>query len=159
MERSGIEMNLSSARRHYVLTLPTSLQGPMMASTVVCYVSVIALVAATAPVRAVEQTTPDKPVLRSASKLPNLIRDDCEARIEKLDGSDAEGEERLFEKRSVIDACFNQYKHDKTIVSLVLECAKYEEQPVVKRQFAADCQLAAFKYGNELRALKAQYRK
>lgn len=131
----------------------------MMAKTMVCYVSVIALVAATAPVRAVEQTTPDKPVLRSASKPPNLTRDDCEARIEKLDASDAEGEERLFEKRSVIDACFNQYKHDKTIVSLVLECAKYEEQPVVKRQFAADCQLAAFTYGNELRALKAQYRK
>jgi hypothetical protein len=153
-------MNLSGALRHGVLTLPKSLQGAMMASTVVCFVSVIALVAATAPVRAVEQTTtPDKPVLRNASKPSNLTRDDCEARIEKLDGSDAEGEERLFEKRSVIEACFNQYKHDKTIVSLVLECAKYEEQPVVKRQFAADCQLAAFTYGNELRALKAQYRK
>ena len=130
-----------------------------MAKTVVCYVSVIALVTAAAPVLAVEQTTLDKPVLRSASRPPKSTTDDCEARIEKLDASDAEGEERLFEKRSVIDACFDQYKHDKMIVSLVLECAKYEEQPVVKRQFAADCQLAAFTYGNELRALKAQYRK
>ncbi len=127
-----------------------------MAKTVVCCASVIALVAAAAPVWAVEQTKPDKPVLQSSA---NSASDDCAARIEKLDASDAEGEERLFEKRSVIDACFNQYKRDKAIVGVVRECAKYEEQPVVKRQFAADCQLAAFRYGNELRALKAQYRK
>jgi hypothetical protein len=130
-----------------------------MAKTVVCCVWAIALLAATAPVRAVENTALDKPVSRGTARPPNVTSDDCEARIEKLDASETEGEERLSEKRSVIDACFNQYQHDKTIVSLVLECAKYEEQPVVKRQFAADCQLAAFKYGNELRALKAQYRK
>ena len=130
-----------------------------MARTVVCLVSVIALLTAAASVRAVAQTTPDKPVLRSTSRLPNLTRDDCEAKIAKLDASAAEGEERLFEKHAVIDVCLDQYKHDKTIVSLVLECAKYEEQPVVKQQFVAECQLAAFKYGGELRALKAQFRK
>jgi hypothetical protein len=119
-----------------------------MARAVVCFVSVIALIAAAAPVRALAQTTLDKPA-----------RDACETRIEKLDASAAEGEDLLFEKRAVIDACFDQYRRDKTIVSLVLECAKYEEQPVVKRQLAADCQLAALKYANELRALKAQYRK
>jgi hypothetical protein len=136
--------------------MSTSLNGSKMAKTVVCCVSAAALVAAAAPVWAVERTKPDKTVLQSGG---NSAGDDCAARIEKLDASDAEGEERLFEKRSVIDACFNQYKRDKTIVSLVGECAKYEEQPVVKRQVAADCQLAAFRYGNELRTLKAQYRK
>jgi hypothetical protein len=120
----------------------------MMAKTLVCCVLVAALVTEAAPVRAGEPSSLDK----SAGN-------GCDARIDKLDASDAEGEERLFEKRAVIDACFNQYKHDKTIVSLVQECAKYEEQPVIKRQFAADCQLAAFKYGNELHALRAQYRK
>ena len=130
-----------------------------MARAVVCFVSVIALVAAAAPVRALAQTTLDKPASHSTSRLPSPAGDDCETRIEKLDASAAEGEDLLFEKRAVIDACFDQYRRDKTIVSLVLECAKYEEQPVVKRQLAADCQLAALKYANELRALKAQYRK
>lgn len=84
---------------------------------------------------------------------------DCEARIQKLDASDAEGEERLFEKRRVIDACFEQYRSDKMITMLLQQCAKYEEQPVVKRQFAADCQLAAFGYANALQALRAEFRK
>jgi hypothetical protein len=131
----------------------------MMTKTVVCCVSVIALATAAAPVHAVERIVPDRPILRTASTPPNPTGDDCEARIEKLDASQAEGEERLAEKRSVIDACVDQYKHDKTIISLVTECEKYEEQPVIKRQFAAECQLAAFKYGNALRELKAQYGK
>jgi hypothetical protein len=33
------------------------------------------------------------------------------------------------------------------------------KQPVVKQQFVAECQLAAFKYRSELRALEAQFRK
>jgi hypothetical protein len=37
--------------------------------------------------------------------------------------------------------------------------AKDEEQPVVKQQFVAECQLAAFGYANALRTLKAEYRK
>jgi hypothetical protein len=32
-------------------------------------------------------------------------------------------------------------------------------QPVVKQQFVAECQLAAFKYGSELRAPEAKFRK
>jgi hypothetical protein len=115
----------------------------MIAKTLACCVSLIALLTVAAPARAVAQTT----------------RDDCEARIAKLDASQAEGGERLFEKRAVLDACFNQYKRDKTIAGLVLECAKYEEQPVVKQQAVAECQLAAFKYANQLRELKARFRK
>ena len=42
---------------------------------------------------------------------------------------------------------------------LVTECAKYVEQPVVKQQFVADCQLAAFGYANALRALKLEFGK
>jgi hypothetical protein len=33
------------------------------------------------------------------------------------------------------------------------------KQPVVKQQFLAECQLAAFKYGSELRAPEAEFRK
>jgi hypothetical protein len=128
----------------------------MMARTVLCLISGAALIVA-APVRAVEQTPSGKPVLQSASGQPSAAGDDCEASIEKLDRSKAEGEERLFEKRAVIDTCFKQYERDKTIVRLVRECAKYEEQPVVKQQFAAECELSAFKYGNALRALKSEY--
>ncbi len=79
--------------------------------------------------------------------------------MEKLDASPAEGEERLAEKHLVIDHCASQYKNDKTIARLVKECAKYEEQPVVKQQFIAECQLAAFNYANALYTLKAEYRK
>lgn len=76
-----------------------------------------------------------------------------------LDASQAEGEERLAEKREVIDYCYSQYKRDKTIERLVNDCAKYEEQPVVKQQSVAECQLAAFNYANALRTLKSDYRK
>ena len=85
--------------------------------------------------------------------------DDCEARMQKLDASNAEGQERLDEKNQVIDFCARQYKRDKTIERLVQECAKYEEQPVIKQQFVADCQLAAFNYANALRTLKAEFGK
>jgi hypothetical protein len=33
------------------------------------------------------------------------------------------------------------------------------ERPVIKQQFVAECQLAAFKYANALRWLKAEYGK
>ena len=67
--------------------------------------------------------------------------------------------ERLREKNEVIDYCASQYKNDKTIARLVKECAKYVEQPVVKQQFVAECQLAAFSYANALNTLKTEYRK
>ena len=84
---------------------------------------------------------------------------DCETRIQKLDASNVEGQERLDEKTALISFCANQYKHDKTIGRLVEACAKYEEQPVVKQQLVAECQLAAFGYANALRTLKAEYGK
>jgi hypothetical protein len=86
-------------------------------------------------------------------------KDDCETRIQKLDASNAEGQQRLDEKNAAINFCANQYKHDKTIERLVEACAKYEEQPVVKQQLVAECQLAAFEYANALRTLKAEYGK
>jgi len=78
--------------------------------------------------------------------------------MRKLEASQAEGEERLTEKHAVIEYCARQYKKDKMIERLVKECAKYEQQPVLKQQFAADCQLAAFNYANALQTLKAEYR-
>ena len=109
-----------------------------MTRSILCFISLLALATAAAPARAA---------------------DDCETRIQKLDASQAEGEERLAEKNAVIGHCSRQYRHDKTIERLVKECAKYEEQPVIKRQFVAECQLAAFNYANALRTLKAEYRK
>ena len=79
--------------------------------------------------------------------------------MQKLDASNAEGQQRLDEKNQVIDFCARQYKSDKTIERLVQECAKYEEQPVVKQQFVAECQLAAFNYANALHTLKAEFGK
>ncbi|MGY8663757.1 hypothetical protein Q3C01_15480 [Bradyrhizobium sp. UFLA05-109] len=93
---------------------------------------------------------------RTASK---PTAEDCETRMQRLDASQAEGEERLAEKNEVIAFCTSQYRRDKTIGQLVAECEKYEEQPVVKQQFVAECQLAAFSYANALRALKTEYRK
>ena len=69
---------------------------------------------------------------------PALAGDDCETRIEKLEASKAEGEERLAEKHEVIGFCASQYKHDEAIGRLVKQCAKYEEQPVVNQQFVAE---------------------
>jgi hypothetical protein len=129
-----------------------------MTRSILCCVSILALVAAAAPARAEEQAK-DKRVLRGAASLPTSTKDDCETKIGKLDASEAEGEERLAGKNGVIDHCARQYKRDKTIERLVKECAKYAEQPVVKQQLVAECQLAAFNYANALRTLKAEHRK
>ena len=129
-----------------------------MAKYILC-VSMLALVAAADPAHAAEQTAGVKRVLPGVSSPPGLTRNDCETAIRKLDASEAQGEERLAEKQEVIDQCLGEYKHDKTVARLVQDCAKYEEQPVVKQQFVAECQLAAFNYANALRALKAEHRK
>jgi hypothetical protein len=123
-----------------------------MIKSVLCCVSIFALVTAVVPVDAGAQTAKIKQVLRST-------KDDCETRIQKLAASQAEGVERLVEKEQVIERCASEYKRDKTIVGLVNECKKYLEQPVVKQQAVAECELAAFNYANELRSLKAEYRK
>jgi hypothetical protein len=130
----------------------------MTKSVSVC-ASIIALAVATAPGFAAEKIAGDTHVPRSAASQPGSIEDDCEIRIQKLNASNAEGQERLDEKHVVIDFCANQYRHDKTIEWLVEQCAKYEEQPVVKQQFVAECQLAAFGYANALRTLKAEHGK
>jgi hypothetical protein len=125
-----------------------------IARSILCCVAVLALVTVGAPASHGEQAVKDKPVSRNAA-----TQDDCETRIRKLDASEAEGEERLAEKNAVIGSCARQYKNDKMIERLVQECAKYEEQPVVKQQFVAECQLAAFNYANALHTLKAEYGK
>ena len=114
-----------------------------MSKAVLVCASVFILVAAAASVRAAA---------------PHA-KDDCAARIDKLDDSTAEGEERLAEKYKVINFCAGQYARDATIQRLVDACTKYAEQPVLKQQFLAECQLAAFKYANALRDLKAEYGK
>jgi hypothetical protein len=113
-----------------------------MIRSVLVYAFILALVTAASPALAGERKA----------------NDDCEARMQKLDASSAEGQERLDEKNQVI-AFAGQYKHDDTIGRLVQECAKYEEQPVVKQQSVAECQLAAFNYANALRTLKAEFGK
>jgi len=75
---------------------------------------------------------------------------DCESEIDKVDISDAEGQQRLDVMNTAINVCAAQYKRDKKIASLVRECAKYEDQPTVQQQFVAACQVAAFKYANAL---------
>lgn len=130
-----------------------------MTKSILCCVSVLALVVAAAPAGHGEQRASDKRVSPGGAALPNSTGDDCETRMQKLDASQAEGEERLAEKNDVIGHCATQYRGDKTIARLVDECAKYEEQAVVKQQSVAECQLAAFNYGNALRTLRAEYRK
>jgi hypothetical protein len=95
----------------------------------------------------------------AAEKPSNAGPEDCESRMQALDRSDAEGEERLAVKNHVIAFCARQYQRDAAIGRLVKECAKYLEQPVLKQQFVADCQLAAFGYANALRALKLEFGK
>ncbi len=120
----------------------------------------LALIAAAASARSGEPPASASRVLAAAVISPaNSTGADCETRIQKLDASQAEGEERLAEKHAVIEACARQYSNDKTIAALVKECAKYEEQPVVKQQFVAECQLAAFNYANALYTLKLDYGK
>ena len=112
-----------------------------MTKFILCWLLILAHATATVPARSQEQ------------------KDRCEARMTKLDASQAEGADRLAEKNSVIDYCGSQYKHDKMIQGLVRECAKYEQQPIIKQQFVAECMLAAYGYANALYALKAEHGK
>ena len=130
---------------------------PMMTKSVLCYISVLAFAIAVVPAGHGEPRANRNRVSPSAASLPNSNGGDCETRIRKLEASQAEGEERLAEKNEVINQCAAQYKHEKMIERLVSECAKYEEQAVVKQQFVAECQLAAFTYANALHALKTEY--
>jgi hypothetical protein len=130
----------------------------MMTKSVLCCGLAIALVIAAGSAGHGQQRANDKRGSPAAS-LPNSAGEDCETRIRKLDASQAEGEERLAAKNDVIGYCATQYKNDRTIVTLVKECAKYEEQAVLKQQFLAECQLAAFNYANALYTLKTEYRK
>ena len=129
-----------------------------MTKAVVC-TAIFTLVATSAAGLAGAQTASEAPVPRDASSPAGSRDGDCAARIDTLDDSTAEGEERLAEKYKVISFCADQYAHDATIKRLVNACTKYAEQPVVKQQFLAECQLAAFKYANALRELKAEYGK
>jgi hypothetical protein len=116
-----------------------------MTKSIVFMISLLALITTTLAVRAAEQT--------------KGAPDDCEAKIQKLEDSNAEGDERLALKNEIIDFCAKQYKGDKTIEKLVTECSKYEEQAEIKQQFVAECQLAAFGYANALKNLKEDYGK
>jgi hypothetical protein len=109
----------------------------MKKSALVC-VSVLALVAAIVPAFAV---------------------DDCEIRMQKLELSKAEGQQRLDAKNEVIDFCLSQYKRDKAVQKLINACARYEGQPVLHQQFVAECQLAALNYANALLTLKTEFGK
>jgi hypothetical protein len=112
-----------------------------MFKTILCWGSILAAAIAATPAWSGEQ------------------KDDCEARMRKLDASQAEGEDRLAEKNEVIEYCSGQYKRDKTIDRLVRQCAKYEEQPVTKQQLVAECMLAAYGYANALYTPRAEYGK
>jgi vacuolar-type H+-ATPase subunit I/STV1 len=96
---------------------------------------------------------------RPPSSAPARHRVDCAERLDALDRSKSEGEERLTEKYDAIEFCSAQYKRDAIVQKLVDECAKYEEQAVIKQQFLTECMLAAFKYANALSDLKAEYKK
>jgi hypothetical protein len=130
-----------------------------MTKSILCCVSILALVAAAAPGRAGEPAVEHKQGSPGAASQKKSGKVDCEARIQDLNESQADGEERLTEKNAVIDTCASQYKTDKMIGRLVKECAKYEKQPVVQQQFVAECQLAAFNYANALSTVKAEYGK
>jgi hypothetical protein len=124
-----------------------------MTRLILCCVSALALATATAGAQAAK----DKPVAPSAAA--QSAEDDCEARIQKLATSDAEGAERLAAKWEVVAFCAKEFKRDKTVQRLVNECAKYLEQPVIKQLIVTECQLAAYNYGSALRFLKEEYRK
>jgi hypothetical protein len=106
-----------------------------------------------------EPAAGDQHILPKTASPADFRENDCETRMRKLDQSPAEGVERLAEKNAAIDYCADQYEKDKTIARLVRECAKYEEQPVIKQQFVAECMLAAYTYANALYFLKAEYGK
>jgi hypothetical protein len=132
---------------------------PAVANSVVCCVSILTFVTAASAARPAGQGANGKHVLPGAFLQAHSAEGDRQARMRKLDESQAEGEERLVEKNAAIDYCTSQYKNDKTIGKLVKECAKYEEQPVVKQRVVAECQLAAFNYANALHTLKGEFRK
>ncbi len=126
---------------------------------IACCASIFVLLIAEPLAAHAQQRANSERVARPATVPSRAAGDDCEARMQKLDASDAEGEERLAVKNEVIERCEAQYKHDRTIERLVNECAKYVEQPVVKQQLVAECQLAAFNYANALHTLTSEYRK
>jgi hypothetical protein len=130
-----------------------------MTKAVFVHASVLALATAILPAIGAAQTSNQTAIPHIVTSAPQGGEVDCEARIQKLEDSNTEGEERLAAKNEVIDFCARQYEHDNTIKALVKACAKFEEQPVVKQQFVAECQLAAFTYANALRTLKMEYRK
>jgi hypothetical protein len=123
----------------------------------ICFISILALLVA-GPARAAEPAANEQQAPNAPSPAASAA-DECDARMQKLEQSPAEGEDRLREKYAVVEFCDEQYKNDKTIERLVNECAKYVEQPVVKQQFAASCMLAAYGYANALYALKEEYGK
>ena len=131
----------------------------MMTKSILSCISVLAFAIAAAAAGHGEQRAKGNRVSLSAASPANSNGGDCETAFRKLEASQAEGEERFAEKNQVIDHCAAQYKHDKMIGRLVNECAKYEEQAVVKQQFVAECQLAAFSYAIALHSLKTEYRK
>jgi hypothetical protein len=106
-------------------------------------ISVLTVMAALAPVPAYAQPAGGQ---------------NCEAKMQPLEQSTAEGEERLAEKNEAIAICSREYRRDAAIMRLVKECAKYEKQPVVQQQLVADCQLAAFNYANALRTAKSEFK-
>ena len=132
---------------------------PAATGSILCCGFIAALAAVAAPTICAAQAANDTRIVPRSVSRPSPAPVDCEARMQKLDASQAEGEERLAEKYRVIDFCDTQYKKDRTIQRLAKECAKYVEQPVVKQQYTADCELAAFTYANALSALKEQYGK
>ncbi len=84
---------------------------------------------------------------------------DCASRMQELYASNAEGEERLAEKNNAIASARRNKGATRRSRRWSTRRAKYEEQPVVKRQAVAECQLAALGYANALRGLKAEYGK
>jgi hypothetical protein len=124
-------------------------EKPIMTRSIFSALSVLALVSSAAPAGA--EQAKGKQMARPAPSAET-----CETRISKLESSQAEGAERLAEKSEVIDHCSSQYKRDKTIERLVKECQKYEGQSVVRRQFVAECQIAAYGYANALYSLRAE---
>jgi len=130
-----------------------------MTKAVFLCASIFALLVADGAAFAAEQSPSGHRAPSNAPSPANSAGQDCDSRLQTLDDSKAEGEERLTEKYKVIDVCAGEYAHDRTIKQLVKECTKFAEQPVLKQQFLADCQLAAFKYANALRDLKAEYKK
>jgi hypothetical protein len=127
--------------------------------SILCGISILAFAVAATSAGHGEQRANSNRLSPSAASPVHSNGDDCETSIQKLDASQAEGEERLAEKNEVIDRCATQYKNDKMIGRLVSECATFEEQAVVKQQSVAECQLAAFSYANALHSLKTEYGK